>query len=90
MNIMINSTLSTDLFLQDVTKMTDRIRKFQILNMQIFSVLEKFMSRSDQLIQSVERPIVHIAPPAPEGQITTDKEGRPQSILILGSDEADV
>ena len=66
--------------------MVDRIRKFQILNMQIFSVLEKYMSRSDQLTQNVDRPIIHLAPPVPENMESIVDDGQ-QFIVILGSDE---
>lgn len=42
--------------LQQLKKMADRIRKFQILNNQIFSVLNKYLSNGD----SEDTPIEHV------------------------------
>lgn len=39
---------------QQLKRMVDRIRRFQVLNSQIFAVLNKFLKASDTDSQSVE------------------------------------
>ena len=47
---------------QALKKMMDRIRKFQILNYQIFSIIEKYTNT----LPIMEPQIQYIDPPAPE------------------------
>ena len=47
--------------------MVDRIRKFQILNDQIFSIVNKYLS--DGIDSLPDTPIVHMEPPQIELQI---------------------
>ena len=54
------------LFLQPLKKMVDRIRKFQILNNQIFAVLNKYLKSSDadnlpvEHVRCFQPPIHHL------------------------------
>lgn len=44
--------------------MMDRIRKFQILNYQIFSIIDKYTTS----LPSLQRTILHIDPPTAEAE----------------------
>ena len=57
--------------------MMDRIRKFQILNNQIFSVLDKYLSGN----KAHEPVIVNISPPIPE-MVETEQHPRPISVMV--------
>ncbi len=61
--------------------MMDRIRKFQILNNQIFSILEKYLkSNKDQ-----EPIVIDIAPPTPDiVEDETAQSKRPMSVMLEG------
>ena len=50
-------------FFQSVTKMMDRIRKFQILNTQIFSILNKYLTPADNSQQIII--VKELEPPPP-------------------------
>ena len=68
--------------------MTDRIRKFQILNMQIFSVLEKYLGRHDQMIQNEDRAVIHISPPTPDSA-ESEVDHHPSPVYLETPDEVD-
>lgn len=51
------------LFLQNLKRMVDRIRRFQVLNSQIFAVLNKYLKSNDVEGSNVEH--VRCFPPPP-------------------------
>lgn len=59
-----------DIILQSLKKMVERIRKFQILNGQIFAVLSKYLKSSE----SDAAPMEHVRcyqPPMPQSLSTS-------------------
>ena len=60
--------------LQDIKKMLERIRKFQILNNQIFAILKKYKSA----IADDEPSVLHIEPPTPSTDEESPREGTRQ------------
>ena len=64
-------------FLQSVTKMVDRIRKFQILNNQIFALLDKYLEPANRRAQDAYGvKLEHQDPPTgPELLVLEEDEG---------------
>ena len=60
-------------YLQSVTKMVDRIRKFQILHNQIFAVLHKYlkpMEADDETFMIIKE----IDPPPPDPELVKNRQ----------------
>jgi hypothetical protein len=60
-------------------KMMDRIRKFQILNNQIFAILDKYLSSN----KDHEPPIIDIAPPDPDLVTDSDSDSDPRRSVLV-------